>query len=134
MTDQTITGTLLWSPELRFTPSGTPVCSFSINYGRNKGDKIDKGIDCEAWESLGERIAKRDLQPGQYVRLTGYYKTRSWEDREGKKHSKRIFVVKSGHPLPIEQGVLDILNRSDEPVTVEDSINRLREMNESPNE
>lgn len=110
MTNATITGMLMWPPELRYTASGTPVCNFSLDFDGKRG------IDCEAWEELATRIAERDLQPGQYIEVKGYYKWRSWNDRKtGQPHRKRIFVVKSGKPLSIAQGVLNILNRDDEP-------------------
>lgn len=103
MTNATITGSLMWPPALRFTVSGKAVCSFSLDFDGKHG------IDCEAWEELGERIANRDLQPGQYIQVTGYYKWRTWEDKNGN-HRKRIFVVKSGKPLSISQGTLFRLN------------------------
>lgn len=94
-----ITGNLTRDPELRTTPSGASVCSFSVAVNRvyrdaNGEQKEDVSfIDCSAWGKLGEMInqyAKR----GSGVLVSGRLDQRSWEDKNtGQKRSRVEIVV-----------------------------------------
>lgn len=94
-----ITGNLTRDPELRTTPSGASVCSFSVAVNRVYRDtsgeqKEDVSfIDCSAWGKLGEMInqyAKR----GSGVLVSGRLDQRSWEDKNtGQKRSRVEIVV-----------------------------------------
>ncbi|MBR3115902.1 single-stranded DNA-binding protein [Candidatus Saccharibacteria bacterium] len=94
-----ITGNLTRDPELRTTPSGASVCSFSVAINRvyrdaNGEQKEDVSfIDCSAWGKLGEMInqyAKR----GSGVLVSGRLDQRSWEDKNtGQKRSRVEIVV-----------------------------------------
>ena len=92
-------GNLTRDPELRNTPSGASVCSFSVAVNRVYRDtsgeqKEDVSfIDCSAWGKLGEMInqyAKR----GTGVLVSGRLDQRSWEDKNtGQKRSRVEIVV-----------------------------------------
>ena len=94
-----IAGNLTRDPELRNTPSGASVCSFSVAVNRVYRDtsgeqKEDVSfIDCSAWGKLGEMInqyAKR----GTGVLVSGRLDQRSWEDKNtGQKRSRVEIVV-----------------------------------------
>ena len=83
-----ITGNLTRDPELRSTPSGNSVCSFSVAVNRvykdtNGEQKEDVSfIDCSAWGRLGEMIAQY-AKKGTGVLVSGRLSQRSWEDKNG---------------------------------------------------
>lgn len=85
-------GNLTRDPELRTTPSGQSVCSFSLALNRQwKGqdgqtqEAVDY-IDVVAWAGLGERVAQY-CQKGKPVLVNGRLQSRSWE-QDGQKRSK----------------------------------------------
>lgn len=85
-------GNLTRDPELRSTPNGQSVCSFSLALNRSyKGadgswqDATDY-IDVVAWGPLGERVAQY-LTKGRPCLVNGRLQSRSWE-QEGQKRSK----------------------------------------------
>lgn len=85
-------GNLTRDPELRTTPSGQSVCSFSLALNRQwKGqdgqaqEAVDY-IDVVAWSGLGERVAQY-CQKGKPVLVNGRLQSRSWE-QDGQKRSK----------------------------------------------
>lgn len=85
-------GNLTRDPELRTTPNGTNVCSFSL--ALNRSYKAADGswteatdyIDVVAWASLGERVAQY-LTKGRPALVSGRLQSRSWE-QDGQKRSK----------------------------------------------
>ena len=94
-----ITGNLTRDPELRNTPNGASVCSFSVAVNRTYRDasgeqKEDVSfIDCSAWGKLGEMIAQY-AKKGTGVLVSGRLDQRSWEDKTtGAKRSRVEIVV-----------------------------------------
>jgi len=92
-----IIGQLGRDPEMRYTPSGRPVTSFSLASSRSwttsDGDRREETewFNVVSWGSLAE-ICKQHLHKGRQVYVEGRLQTRGWEDQEGKKHY-RIEVV-----------------------------------------
>lgn len=88
----TLMGNLTRDPELRTTPSGASVCSFSLalnrNYKNAEGNwqEATDYIDIVAWAGLGERVAQY-LTKGRPALVSGRLQSRSWE-QEGQKRSK----------------------------------------------
>lgn len=94
-----ITGNLTRDPELRTTPNGASVCSFSVAVNRVYKDasgeqKEDVSfIDCSAWGKLGEMI-NQYAKKGSGVLVSGRLDQRSWEDKAtGQKRSRVEIVV-----------------------------------------
>lgn len=94
-----ITGNLTRDPELRSTPNGASVCSFSVAVNRTYRDasgeqKEDVSfIDCSAWGKLGEMISQY-AKKGTGVLVSGRLDQRSWEDKNtGSKRSRVEIVV-----------------------------------------
>lgn len=94
-----ITGNLTRDPELRTTPNGSSVCSFSVAVNRvyrdsNGEQKEDVSfIDCSAWSKLGEMI-NQYAKKGTGVLVSGRLDQRSWEDKTtGQKRSRVEIVV-----------------------------------------
>ena len=85
-------------PEMRYTPSGRPVTSFSVATTRNwtSGDgerrEETEWFNVVAWGNLAE-ICKAHLSKNQQVYVEGRLQTRGWEDEQGKKHFRTELVA-----------------------------------------
>src|SRR5690348_17716902 len=90
----TVVGNLTADPELRFTPSGAAVASFTIastprTYDRNTNEWKDGEalfLRCSIWRQAAENVAE-SLTRGMRVVAQGRLKQRSYETREGEKRS-----------------------------------------------
>jgi single-strand DNA-binding protein len=86
-----IIGNLGRDPEMRYTPSGRPVTTFSVATSRSwNTSEGEKHVETEwfnvvAWSNLAE-ICKQYLTKGQQVYIEGRLQTRHWDDQEGNKH------------------------------------------------
>ncbi len=86
-----IIGHLGRDPEMRYTPSGRPVTTFSVATTRTwntaDGERREETewFNVVAWGSLAE-ICNQHLRKGQQVYLEGRLQTRRWDDQEGRKH------------------------------------------------
>ena len=87
-----IIGHLGKEPEMRYTPSGKPVTTFSMAVSRswNSADgerhSETEWFNIVAWGNLAE-ICKKYLTKGQQVYVEGRLQTRRWDDKEGVKHT-----------------------------------------------
>jgi len=82
-------GNLGRDPELRYTPSGVPVATFTVATteewrDKNTGEKQEhtEWHRIVAWRRLGE-ICGEYLHKGSKVYIEGKLRTRAWEDRDG---------------------------------------------------
>ncbi|MEK7603179.1 MAG: single-stranded DNA-binding protein [Patescibacteria group bacterium] len=88
----TLMGNLTRDPELRQTPTGQSVCSFSLALNRSYKDasgdwqEATDYIDITAWAGLAERVAQY-LSKGRRCLVQGRLQSRSWE-QDGQKRSK----------------------------------------------
>ncbi|MEZ5117458.1 MAG: single-stranded DNA-binding protein [Candidatus Nanopelagicales bacterium] len=90
----TIVGNLTNDPELRFTPSGAAVASFTVASSSRYLDKQSnewKDSDpvfmrCSVWRQYAENVAE-SLTKGTRVIVSGRLKQRSYETREGEKRT-----------------------------------------------
>ena len=88
----TLMGNLTRDPELRQTPTGQNVCSFSLALNRSYKDSSGEWqeatdyIDIVAWGPLAERVSQY-LTKGRRCLVQGRLQSRSWE-QEGQKRSK----------------------------------------------
>jgi single-strand DNA-binding protein len=94
-----IIGHLGRDPEMRYTPSGRPVTTFSVATSRswNTADggrrNATEWFNVVAWGNLAE-ICKRYLKKGQQVYIEGRLQTRRWEDDEGHSRTSVEIVAK----------------------------------------
>lgn len=85
-----LVGNLGKDPELRYTPSGAAVASFSLatseRYKDRNGEWVDKTEwhNIVAWRNLAE-ICGKYLHKGKQVYIEGKIQTRSYDDRDGNK-------------------------------------------------
>ena len=93
-----ITGNLTRDPELRTTPNGASVCSFSVAVNRVYKDSSGAQqedvsfIDCSAWGKLGEMISQY-AKKGSGVLVSGRLDQRSWEDKTSGSKRSRVEIV-----------------------------------------
>ena len=93
-----IIGNLGRNPEMRYTPSGRAVTSFSVATSRSwvnaGGERREETewFNVVAWGNLAE-ICKQYLTKGQQVYVEGRLQTRGWEDQSGKKHYRTELVA-----------------------------------------
>jgi single-strand DNA-binding protein len=93
-----IIGNLGRDPEMRYTPSGRPVTTFSVATSRTwNTSEGEKHVETEwfnvvAWSNLAE-ICKQFLTKGQQVYIEGRLQTRHWDDQEGNKHTSVEIVA-----------------------------------------
>jgi len=87
-----IIGHLGREPEMRYTPSGRPVTTFTVAVSRSwntvDGERHNETewFNVVAWGNLAE-ICKQYLTKGQQVYIEGRLQTRRWDDKEGVKHT-----------------------------------------------
>lgn len=78
-------GRLTKSPDLRSTPQGNAVATFTIAVDRSFGkDKETDFIPVVVWKSLAENCAK-NLDKGKLVAVDGRLQIRTFEDSKGEK-------------------------------------------------
>ncbi len=90
----TVIGNLTNDPELRFTPSGAAVASFTVASTPRMMDKATNEwkdgdalfLRCSVWRQAAENVAE-SLQRGARVVVTGRLKQRSFETKEGEKRT-----------------------------------------------
>jgi single-strand DNA-binding protein len=78
-------GRLTRDPELRYTPSGTPVAKFTLAVDRRankQGEKEADFIDIVTWQKTAETCANY-LGKGRLVAVEGRLQIRSYEDGQG---------------------------------------------------
>lgn len=118
-----LVGNLTRDPELRYLPSGTPVCNLGIAVNSRRKDAdgqwIDEAnfFDIAAFGKQAENCSQF-LAKGSQVAVDGRLRSRSWETNEGQKRSKVEVVAESvqflGKPsgrgesaAPVPEGAAD---------------------------
>jgi len=77
-------------PEIRYTPDGAPVATFSLATSENWTDKSGSRQErtewhnIVAWTRLAE-LSKKYLVKGRQVYIEGRLRSREWTDRDGNK-------------------------------------------------
>ena len=95
-----IIGNMVRNPEMRTTPSGQNVTSFSIATNRvwndTNGQKQERVEfhNIVAWARLAE-ISNQYLKKGSKVYIEGRLQTRSWDDPNGVKKYRTEIVVEN---------------------------------------
>src|ERR1700709_2188281 len=90
----TVIGNLTNDPELRFTPNGAAVASFTVastprTFDRQSNEWKDGDtlfLRCTVWRQAAENVAE-SLHKGTRVIVQGRLKQRSFETREGEKRT-----------------------------------------------
>lgn len=93
-----VIGNIGRDPEMRYTPSGKPVTSFSLASSRTwttpNGQRREETewFNVIAWGNLAE-ICNKKLSKSQQVYVEGRLQTRSWQDEQGHRHFRTEVVA-----------------------------------------
>ena len=101
----TLEGNLTGDPELRFTPSGAAVATFTVASTPRTFDKAAQEwkdgdtlfLRCQVWRDQAEHIAE-SLVKGTAVIVVGTLGQRSYETREGEKRT--VYEVEASNVGP----------------------------------
>jgi single-strand DNA-binding protein len=104
----TVAGNLTGRPELKFTPTGTAMCKFTVavnprTYDKAAGEWKDgepSFYRCTAWQQLAENLAE-SLDKGHRILVVGELKQRSWKDETSGdlKSAWEVTVTEAGPAL-----------------------------------
>lgn len=87
-----LVGRLTKDPELRYTPNGVPVATFTLAVNRTftnqSGEREADFINCVIWRKPAENVANF-LKKGSLAGVDGRLQTRSYEGQDG----KRVYVT-----------------------------------------
>ena len=96
----TLVGNLGRDPELRYTPQGTPVCSFSLATNERRKDKTTgENNDIVTWFRVTlwgrqAETASQYLSRGRPVYMEGRLRVEEWTDRDGKaRHTLEVHAT-----------------------------------------
>ena len=105
-----IIGNVGRDPEMRYTPSGSAVTSFSVAVGRrwttpdNQQRDETEWFNVVAWDKLAE-TCNQLITKGRKVYIEGRLQTRSWEGQDGQKRYRTEVVAQNMLLLdPRQQG------------------------------
>ena len=84
-----VVGNLGRDPELRYTPQGTPVCSFTMATNEKRKDKAGEMQDVTTWFRITlwgrqAEAASQYLTKGRPVYIEGRLRMEEWTDRDSK--------------------------------------------------
>ena len=94
-----IVGNLGRDPELRYTPQGTPVCSFSLATNERRKDKSGEMQDQTTWFKVTlwgrqAETASQYLTKGRPIYIEGRLRVEEWTDRDGKpRHTLEVHAT-----------------------------------------
>jgi single-strand DNA-binding protein len=95
-----LVGNLGRDPELRYTPQGTPVCSFSLATNEKRKDRTTgENNDVTTWFRVTlwgrqAETASQYLQRGRPVYIEGRLRVEEWTDRDGKaRHTLEVHAT-----------------------------------------
>lgn len=86
-----LVGRLTKDPDLRYTPNGVPVATFTLAVNRpfsSDGEKKADFINCVVWRKPAENVSNF-LKKGSLAGVDGRIETRSYDGQDG----KRVFVT-----------------------------------------
>lgn len=90
-------GRLTKDPEVRYTPNGKILCTFTVACPRkfkNTDGSIDTDfISCVAWGKTAELIGNSSLAKGQRGLFRGWLQVSSYDGKDGVKHYRQDVVV-----------------------------------------
>ena len=87
-----LVGRLTKDPELRYTPSGVAVATFTLAVNRpfanQQGEREADFVNCVVWRKQAENVANF-LKKGSLAGVDGRIQTRNYEGQDG----KRVYVT-----------------------------------------
>jgi single-strand DNA-binding protein len=95
----TLVGNLGRDPELRYTPQGTPVCSFTLATNERRKDRAGENQDVTTWFRVTlwgrqAETASQYLSKGRPVYIEGRLRVEEWTDKDGKqRHTLEVHAT-----------------------------------------
>lgn len=132
----TLIGNLTRDPEMRYTPSGTAVVTFSVATNRQwKTESGDTKEDAEfhrivAWDKLAE-ICSQLLKKGSKVYVEGRLQTRQWQTKEGQDRTTTEIVI-SEMMLLDNKGTTDSSYSNDADIDIPEDLGESQDAQEKP--
>lgn len=93
-----IVGRLTRDPQLRYAPSGAPVCSFSVatsrKYTKEDGQKAEATtfVDIDVWKRTAE-ICSQFLKKGREVLVMGSLRQSRWTDPKTQQPRSKLKII-----------------------------------------
>lgn len=117
-------GNLTRDPELRYTPSGVPVCTLRLAVSRSfpnqQGEVETDYFNVIVWRNQAEKCAEY-LSKGRQVAVTGRLQSRSWEVADGQKRTtievvadRVVFLGRRDRPGEMTDGLTEVDLTEDE--------------------
>lgn len=94
-----LVGNLGKDPELRYTPQGTPVCSFTLATNERRKDRAGENQDVTTWFRVTlwgrqAETASQYLSKGRPVYIEGRLRVEEWTDKDGKqRHTLEVHAT-----------------------------------------
>lgn len=96
----TFTGNVTADPELRHTPSGTPVASFTVAVNEDRRNKETGKLErvgttywkCTVWKNYAVNVAAT-MRKGDHVLVVGEVKEHTYTAKDGTKRSSKEIEV-----------------------------------------
>ncbi|HEX8635036.1 MAG TPA: single-stranded DNA-binding protein [Pyrinomonadaceae bacterium] len=94
-----VVGNLGRDPELRYTPQGTPVCSFTLATNERRKDRAGENQDVTTWFRITlwgrqAETASQYLSKGRPVYIEGRLRVEEWTDKDGKpRHTLEVHAT-----------------------------------------
>ena len=97
-----LVGRLTKDPDLRYTPNGVPVASFTLavnrTFSKQQGEREADFINCVVWRKPAENVANY-LKKGSLAGVDGRIQTRNYEGQDGRRVYVTEVVAESVHFL-----------------------------------
>lgn len=130
-----IVGRIVHTPELKQTPSGVPVCSFTVAVDRpfkkKDAEKQSDFYDTVAWRGTGEFVA-RYFSKGNPILVEGHMESRTYTDKNGQKRRVWELIADSvsftGGKNESRTAAPDV--RADSPQQADGSVNDFAEIDD----
>ena len=107
-----LVGNLGRDPEVRSTPSGQPVATFSIATNRKWRDRDGNRQEQTEWHNIvcwgrQAEVAGQYLTKGRQIFVEGRLQTRSWEDKQSGEKKYRTEVICDNFQMLGQRGDFD---------------------------
>ena len=106
-------GNLTKAPELKTTPNGVSVCSFTIAVNRERSEDKADFIPCVAWRGTAEFVSTY-FSKGKPIGVEGTLQSRTYTDKDGNNRTayevvcSRCFFVGNGSSNGNAREVADV--------------------------
>jgi single-strand DNA-binding protein len=98
-----LVGRLTKDPDLRYTPNGVPVATFTLAVNRPFNKEETDFINCVVWKKAAENVANF-LKKGSLAGVDGRIQTRNYEGQNGKVYVTEVLAESVQFLEPKKEG------------------------------